>query len=606
MQSTPAGTPAAPPTAWRSVRTAAGAAWYLLRRRILLILVVSISTQGLYVWIIVPLLLTLFQGALDLAGVDGLSVAGLPGILRSPLALLVLVLLAVVATFFVLIEISMFSVVAHVCFRGEAPTATAIVRGLGQLAHRAASWQVLLFAGYALLVLPLSHIGVGASVTSHIAIPEFISGELTKTALGAWTYLVVILALMYLALRLTATAAALTGDEESVLTAMRRSVALTRRPQALLFLVLLVVGLVAGAIFVVAALLGTIPVAIAASSGAGDPVAGSVLALLDLVRFIVTGLVAAFISFFFVALYRGHAVSRVVAPVRDRLSRTISVVLLVVFGLLGAPTIAFAGIASAAPAAPPLIIAHRGYTAGGVENTIPALRAAADAGADIAEMDIQETADQGFVVIHDVGLRRLAGDPRSVYELDEAEATRIVVRDDDHESTIPSLEEYIRTADELGIRVLVEVKPHGHEAPGLAGRVVDVMNALDPDHRHLIQSLDAGIVDDIRAADPERTTVLVTGFQIGNAPRTSADGVAIEDWSYSDEMLVRLHDESKTLFVWTVNDSALLAAYAGSGVDGIITDSVTEAVTLRQVQQEIDDPVTDYLFTATRTIALYE
>ena len=585
------------------VRAAAISAWSLLRRRILLVLVVAILTQGVYVWVILPLLLTLFQTALALAGIDGLSLAGLPGLLSSPLAVLVLILLALVAAAFALIEVSVFSVVAHICFRGEAPHAAAILRGVGMLVRRAASWEIVLVAGYALLVLPLSHLGVGAALTSHIAIPKFISGELTKTAVGAWVYALVIIGLLYLALRLAATAAALTGEQRRVWDAMLRSVALTSRTQLWIAIVFLVVGAAAAAVFALAALVGTIPVAIAEGSAAGDQVAGGALAVLDLVRFLTTGIAAAFLAFFFVSLYRGPAHAAPASPaVRDSFSRVVAVVVLALFGILSIPPVAFATIAPAASSSSPLIIAHRGYTAGGVENTIPALRAAAEAGADMVEMDIQETADQGFVVIHDVTLQRLAGDSRSVYELDEAEASAITVRQGEFASPIPTLAEYLRTADELGIQVLVEVKPHGQEAPGFPARVAQVMNELDPAHRHLIQSLDADVVDAVTIADPARTVVLVTGFQIGDAPRTDAQAVAVEDWSYSDEMLVRLHDDDKQLFVWTVDDASLLAEYLGRAVDGVITDRVREAVTARELDETITNPVSRYLAAASRTI----
>lgn len=592
--------------AWSLAASAAAVAWQILRRRLLLVLIVSIATQGLYVWVVLPLLLALFQGALRVAGVDGISLAGLPGLLGSPLAVIALLLIAFVATAFALIQVSIFSVVARLCLAGEAPGAVAILRGVWTLLRRCASWQVLLLAGYALLVLPLSHLGVGSTVTSHIAIPAFISGELTKTPAGAWAYALVVLGLLYLALRLAGTAAALTGDEDSVLGAMRTSFALTRRTQLPVAVLFLAIGAGAAVIFAVAALIGTIPVAVASASGAGDQVAGSILALLDLVRFFVTGLAAAFLAFFFVALSRRRQRERegptiTWRPVRDRVSLVVSVAVLALFVVLGAPQVLFATIASQESPSP-LIIAHRGYTAGGAENTIPALRAAAEAGADVVEMDIQETADGRFVVIHDTDLRRLAGDPRSVYDLDQEEAAGIIVRQGGFESPIPTLEEYLTTADELGIQVLVEVKPHGHEAPGFAERVVRTMNELDPGHRHMIQSLDVGVVDDVIAADPARTVVLVTGFQIGDAPSTGAAAVAIEDWSYSDEMLVRLHGEGRQLFVWTVDDIGLVNDYLARGVDGVITDRVSEAVTARELDNTITNPVTRYLAEASRTI----
>jgi glycerophosphoryl diester phosphodiesterase len=64
----------------------------------------------------------------------------------------------------------------------------------------------------------------------------------------------------------------------------------------------------------------------------------------------------------------------------------------------------------------PLIIAHRGFSEEAPENTMAAFRMAADAGADMIELDVRETADHRFVVIHDKKIRRttaLRGDVRS-------------------------------------------------------------------------------------------------------------------------------------------------------------------------------------------------
>lgn len=61
------------------------------------------------------------------------------------------------------------------------------------------------------------------------------------------------------------------------------------------------------------------------------------------------------------------------------------------------------------------ILAHRGSPLpGSLENTVPAVSAALDAGADGVEVDLRLTADGVLAVCHDRALTRLAGSPRSV------------------------------------------------------------------------------------------------------------------------------------------------------------------------------------------------
>jgi glycerophosphoryl diester phosphodiesterase len=64
----------------------------------------------------------------------------------------------------------------------------------------------------------------------------------------------------------------------------------------------------------------------------------------------------------------------------------------------------------------PLIIAHRGFSDAAPENTMAAFRQAVDAGADMIELDVRESSDHKFLVIHDKKIRRttmLRGEVRS-------------------------------------------------------------------------------------------------------------------------------------------------------------------------------------------------
>jgi len=49
----------------------------------------------------------------------------------------------------------------------------------------------------------------------------------------------------------------------------------------------------------------------------------------------------------------------------------------------------------------PKIISHRGVCRRQIENTIPAFKAAKDAKVDMIEMDVHETGDGRFIVVHD-------------------------------------------------------------------------------------------------------------------------------------------------------------------------------------------------------------
>ncbi|MDT8283635.1 MAG: glycerophosphodiester phosphodiesterase family protein [Gammaproteobacteria bacterium] len=65
----------------------------------------------------------------------------------------------------------------------------------------------------------------------------------------------------------------------------------------------------------------------------------------------------------------------------------------------------------------PHLVAHRGQTENYPENTLIALHNALKSGACYVEFDVQSTADNKFVVIHDVDLKRTTGKKGNLFEL---------------------------------------------------------------------------------------------------------------------------------------------------------------------------------------------
>jgi glycerophosphoryl diester phosphodiesterase len=55
------------------------------------------------------------------------------------------------------------------------------------------------------------------------------------------------------------------------------------------------------------------------------------------------------------------------------------------------------------------ITAHGGHSTAAAENTLSAVRKAIESGADYAEIDVQATADDVVVLLHDQDLKRVAG-----------------------------------------------------------------------------------------------------------------------------------------------------------------------------------------------------
>ena len=73
----------------------------------------------------------------------------------------------------------------------------------------------------------------------------------------------------------------------------------------------------------------------------------------------------------------------------------------------------------------PLISAHRGFSKIAPENTMPALQAAFDAGADLVEIDVRMTADGALVLMHDALIDRTTSGRGSVSALSLSEIRQL-------------------------------------------------------------------------------------------------------------------------------------------------------------------------------------
>src|SRR5437764_15010234 len=73
----------------------------------------------------------------------------------------------------------------------------------------------------------------------------------------------------------------------------------------------------------------------------------------------------------------------------------------------------------------PLIIAHRGHSAGAPEQTLAAYRMAARLGADMIEADVRQSRDGKLIMLHDAMLDRTTSGNGLAAELSWAELMKL-------------------------------------------------------------------------------------------------------------------------------------------------------------------------------------
>ncbi|SEM51909.1 glycerophosphodiester phosphodiesterase [Nonomuraea pusilla] len=233
-------------------------------------------------------------------------------------------------------------------------------------------------------------------------------------------------------------------------------------------------------------------------------------------------------------------------------------------------------------------VAHRGASAYAPENTVAAVELAAAQGADMVEVDVQETRDHQLVLMHDTTLARTT-DVESVHPglspWRVADLTLAQIRRLDAGSwfgrqyagqRVPTLAEVLDVAGDAGVGLLVELKdPRLH--PGVEERLAAELRR-DPawlrDGRLVVQSFDWASMQTFHRLLPGVPVGL-----LGRAPTSRlaelaryADQVNPPYETLSAEYVKLVHQAGLRVFAWTVDSPDAMRRMIAYGVDGVITN----------------------------------
>jgi len=220
------------------------------------------------------------------------------------------------------------------------------------------------------------------------------------------------------------------------------------------------------------------------------------------------------------------------------------------------------------------IVGHRGAAGLAPENTIKALEKAIEVGADLAEFDVQVTADGVPVVVHDENLERLTGRRINVREIRVHELRDIRVQGE----PIPTLEELLAKCD-ARIPLLIEVKH-----PEDTGRVIDVIRGIGGLEWCSIISFWDEALRTARSLEPRMVTGLIYAKPPGRIIEARRLGCRIVLPHYRLATIranALAHRLGLIVVAWTVNDVDTALRLVKSGVDAIATDYPDKLAGLR-------------------------
>lgn len=235
-------------------------------------------------------------------------------------------------------------------------------------------------------------------------------------------------------------------------------------------------------------------------------------------------------------------------------------------------------------AQPVRINGHRGHSHDFPENTIPALLAAAELGADGLEFDVQVTRDGQVVLMHDNTLKRTtdvrevfgdrAGDPVSMFTSAEIAALDAGAWKSPRFRgvPVPMLGDVMKAFEDRPIRMSVELKATRLPALQVARAV---LAAVGERRDVTVMSFRRPLLEAVLQVRPEARVGLIA---VG---RPTVTDLATYDEFHLDQRVIgrslvrRVHEAGASLTAWTVDTAAGARSLAlEAGVDAITTNRV--------------------------------
>lgn len=245
------------------------------------------------------------------------------------------------------------------------------------------------------------------------------------------------------------------------------------------------------------------------------------------------------------------------------------------------------------------IVAHRGASGTTPENTLAAVEQAIADGAHWVEIDVQRTADDQVVVIHDRDLMRIGKVALIVTQTPYAELAQIDIGSwfapNFSDQRIPTLQAIFKQCKGK-IKVNIELKYYQWD-PQLANRVIAIVEEFHMENDIVIMSLRPEAVAQVKAERPKWHVGLLIAAALTDLTRVKTDFLAVHSKMVTPRFVRRTHRSGKTIQAWTINDTVGMTKMFGMGVDAIITDEPGRAVRLL-AQRTTMDPFERILVTA--------
>lgn len=224
----------------------------------------------------------------------------------------------------------------------------------------------------------------------------------------------------------------------------------------------------------------------------------------------------------------------------------------------------------------PSIIAHRASSVTAPENTIAALKAAILAGANQAEIDVQQTKDGELIIMHDSNFKRTTGVDKLVGDVTYEEIQTYDAGGWFHGKfygeKIPTLEQFIISAKDQ-INLLIEIKA-SNDYTSIVEKTLSLIEKYDVEDQCIIASMDYEVLQESKKLNKKLKTAYITALAYGDFEYLNdVDIYSIEASFVTPSLIHDIQSLGKQIYIWTINTDSGMKNALNLDVDGIITDN---------------------------------
>lgn len=249
------------------------------------------------------------------------------------------------------------------------------------------------------------------------------------------------------------------------------------------------------------------------------------------------------------------------------------------------------------------IIAHRGASASAPENTLAAFKQALTDGADMLELDVQQTRDSELVIIHDQTIDRTTNGNGKVKDftyrqLEQFDAGSWFEHGRFPFEHIPRLQDVIDILDST-TKLLLEIKEGSDIYPNIEYHVVDCIERNHLQDRVIIKSFADDVLNSVRRLNrslpllkvfvcqlPIVKIVIERGIAFGSVMNKNVQYLQPHWIALTERFVEAAHEKGLKVFVWNVNTESRMKTMIELGLDGIETD---HPGLLRKLLQETEE-----------------